>query len=145
MAQGGVIPTLQHLDLHLAPLLLRHAAQLPQGFERRLENFLPAIRLSQQRHSDRPGLPQKDRQRPPLLGVEIGKAVNKNILAAGVSGVLQTVAQLRHPIPGVHARLPQTSLISAVQQTQVTELVMGRSRDILGLGVQILRRDLITP
>ena len=145
MTQGGVVPAFQYLDLHGAPLLLSHAAQLSQSLERCFKNLLPAVRLSQQRHGNRAGLPQQNCQDPPLLCVEVGKAVDENVLTAGVSGDLQTVTQLGHSVPGVQTGPPQAGLVSAVQQTQVEELVMGRPRDILGLSVQIIRRDFIAP
>ena len=88
VSQGGLFLRFQLLYFHPAAVMLCQTAQLPQGFESRLKNLLPAGRFSQQRNCDGPGLPQQHSQRPSLLGVKIGKPINKNILSAHIAGIL---------------------------------------------------------
>ena len=114
MAQGRGVPPLQGVRLHRAAVFPCQAAQLVQRFQRGGENLLPAVLLPQQRHGHRPGLAQKHAQGPPLLGIEIGKTVDKNILAQGIGGGLQTVAQLCHPVPRVQTGPAEPGLVGPV-------------------------------
>ena len=117
--QGGVVGAGERPDLPGAARLVRQPRQLVPCAERDLKHLLGAVRLPQQRHRQRPGLPQQNLQHPPLLGVEVGEAVQKHVLAESVAGGLQRLAELGHPVPGVKAGAVQPGLIGAVQQTQI--------------------------
>ena len=119
MAQRRCIFICQRFEPNLAAGLIRQAPQTLQRFQRRLEYFLPAVRLPQQRNGHRPRLPQKYGQNAPLLRVEVCKAINEDILVPDVCRLLQMLAQLRHSVPGIQPRPPETCLIGAVQQAQV--------------------------
>ena len=137
VAQGRVIPAGERDRLPGPPGPLGQAHQLLFGAQGGLEHLLAAVRLPQQGHSDAPGLPQQDLQHPPLLGGEVGEAVQVDILPHGVGGRLQVVAEFAHPVPGVQARPQEPGLVGGVQQAQVQELIPGGAAlHLPGLGVQ---------
>ena len=138
ISQGGVVGAGERPDLPWAARLVRQPRQLVPGAERDLKHLLRAVRLPQQRDSDRPSLPQDALQHLPLLGVEVREAVHKHVLAESVAGGLQRLAELGHPVPGIKAGAVQPGLIGAVQQAQVQQLVPGGALDFPGLALQQL-------
>ena len=145
MAQGGAVGPGQDLDLPGAARPVRQPGQLVPGPEGDLEHLLGAVRLPQQRDGDGPGLPQDRLQHLPLLGVEIGEAVQEHVLAEDVAGVPQRLAELGHPVPGVKAGAVQPGLVGPVQQAQVQQLVPAGPLDLPGLALQQLRGHVVAP
>ena len=136
MAQSRVVGTGQRPDLPGTARLLRQPRQLVPGAEGDLEHLLGAVRLPQQRDGDGPGLPRYGLQHLPLLGVEVGEAVQKHVLAEDVAGGSQRLAEPGHPVPGVKAGTVQPGLIRPVQQAQIQQLVPAGPLDLPGLALQ---------
>lgn len=139
---GGPLPA-QRFQLYRAAGALRQTAQLSYCLPGCLKDFFPALRLSQQCHSDRASLPHQDFNDPPLLSREICKAIEIEVLPLCIAGRFQLVAQLAHPVPGIKTGAIQPHLIGTVNQAEVRQLVP--SSQLLCGFVKGLRRDLITP
>ena len=145
MAQGGAVPAGQRFDVHRLPLPLRQAAEALEGAEGRVENLLPAVRLAQKGDGEGMGLAEEDGKAAAFLGGEVGETVDINILARGVAGGFQAVAELGHIVPRVQAGAEEAGLIGGVEKAQVPELVVRGPGNGLGLLVKGLGRDLVAP
>ena len=101
----------------------------------------PAPLLPQQGDGDAPPLPQQVGKHLLLLGREVAEAIQEEVHALCDMGLLQVVAELAHPVPGVQARPLQPRLIGPVEEAQVPELFPGGAGQFLPPAAQILRRD----
>ena len=145
MSKSRCIRTCQVLYHYRAVFLLCQPFQHFHSLERRRKDLFPAVDLSQQRDRHRPRLPQKHRQRTALLCIEVGKAVDKEILVPHIAGLLQMVAELGHPIPRIQTRTAEPRFVGGVKQAEIRQLVVGRPSDVLRLLIKDLRRHLIAP
>ena len=118
---------LQHLGIGGNSPLPGQAEELPGGAPGRGKESALSVPLLQgitgEGHRHRPGLPEQDGEHLALLGGEVGKAVQIEVLSLGPAAPLQGGDQPGEAVPGVGPLLLGEGLIGPEDQGDVPELV----------------------
>ena len=108
------------------------------------ETLQPAVFLPQERHRDAVGAAQQDADGLQLLGSEVGKAIQIDILPVGVAALRQGVVETVHVVGEVHPVPAEAAQIGGTDEGYIPELVRRVPLHALRPGHQVLRGDTVS-